>query len=317
MSSWATTLNILFFYMTWTALVWSHPPLRVEIFSTAAFRILFFVCPSVLFFLFDVLTPSAAVIIKAHGEAGLPGGRKRLKLRIKEFKIAGWSIFNICLAVLMQAAIEWFLTRFLRVRSTIRVTTRIPSPWTIFQDIFLGLLLREALTYVVHRYALHHPRSPLTKLHWAWYHELSLPFPLTAQYDHPLVYLLHKFLPIYLPAMFFRFHLLTYLAFIAAISIEETFSYSGYTFMPTSFFLAGIARRKELHLLEAGEGNYGPWGVIDWISGTTIGETDIEDDVRNEVREKHLEQRVRDAMEANNRKVRVDTLRRNGNGRRR
>ncbi|KAI2791213.1 hypothetical protein POX_c04069 [Penicillium oxalicum] len=317
MSSYATTLNILFFYMTWSTLVWSHPPLRVEILSTGAFRMFFFVLPSILFFLFDVLTPSAAVIVKAHGEAGLPGGRKRFKLRLKEFKIAGWSIFNVCLALVMQAAVEWFLTRFLRVRSAIRVSTRIPSPWTIMQDIFLGLLFREALTYLVHRYALHHPRSPLTKLHWAWYHELSLPFPLTAQYDHPLVYLVHKFLPIYLPAMFFRFHMLTYLAFIAAISVEETFSYSGYTFMPTNFFLGGIARRKEIHLLEAGEGNFGPWGILDWIWGTTIGETDIEEDVQNEIRDAQLGLRVREAMEANNRKVHVDTLRRNGTGRRR
>ena len=143
MSSYATTLNILFFYMTWSTLVWSHPPLRVEILSTGAFRMFFFVLPSILFFLFDVLTPSAAVIVKAHGEAGLPGGRKRFKLRLKEFKIAGWSIFNVCLALVMQAAVEWFLTRFLRVRSAIRVSTRIPSPWTIMQDIFLGLLFRE------------------------------------------------------------------------------------------------------------------------------------------------------------------------------
>jgi hypothetical protein len=108
----------------------------------------------------------------------------------------------------------------------------------------------------------------------------------------------------------------TFLLYIAAISIEETFAYSGYTFMPTSFFLGGIARRNETHLIYSGEGNFGPWGILDWILGTSMGETDFEDDVRNEARDHQLGQRVRHAMDANNRKVHVDTLRRNGrNGR--
>jgi hypothetical protein len=143
MSSYTTTLNLLFFYMTWSTLVWSHTPLRVEIFGTAAFRLVFYVLPSVLFFLFDVLTPSAAVVVKEHGEAGLPGGRKRFKLRPKEFKIAGWALANLFLGLFTQAAIEWFFTRILRVRSAIKVSVSLPTPWTIMQDIFLAFLLRE------------------------------------------------------------------------------------------------------------------------------------------------------------------------------
>lgn len=152
MSSYTTTLNLLFFYMTWSTLVWSHTPLRVELFGTAAFRLLFYVLPSVLFFLFDVLTPSAAVVVKEHGEAGLPGGRKRFKLRPKEFKIAGWALLNLFLALFTQATIEFFLTRILRVRSAIRVSVSIPTPWTILQDIFFGLLGREVRYFFSYSY---------------------------------------------------------------------------------------------------------------------------------------------------------------------
>ncbi|KAJ5166790.1 uncharacterized protein N7482_005571 [Penicillium canariense] len=318
LSSYTTTLNLLFFYMTWATLVWSHTPLRVELFGTAAFRLLFYVIPSALFFLFDVLTPSAAVVVKAHGEAGLPGGRKRRKLRLKEFKIAGWALLNILLSLVMQAAVEWLFVRVLRLRSAIKVSVTLPTPFTIFQDISFGFLGREALTYVLHRYALHHPRSFLTEYHQKWYHDLRTPFPLTAHYDHPLVYLVIKFIPTYLPAIIFRFHMLTFLLYISTISIEETFAYSGYTFMPTSFFLGGIARRVDVHLMTAGqEGNYGPWGILDWILGTSIGDTDIEDDLRNEADEHALGSRVRDALDASNRKVHVDTLRRNGASQRR
>lgn len=149
MASYTTTLNIMFFYMTWSTLVWSHTPLRVEIWGTAAFRFAFFVVPSIIFFLFDVLTPSAAVVIKAHGEAGLPGGKKRFKLRLKEFKIAGCALGNVLLSILTQTAIEWFFTRVLRVRSAIRVAVSLPTPWTIGQDIFFAFVLREVSYFFV------------------------------------------------------------------------------------------------------------------------------------------------------------------------
>lgn len=47
--------------------------------------------------------------------------------------------------------------------------------------------------------------------------------------------------------------------------------------MPTNFFIGGIARRVEHHLLSKESGNFGPWGILDWICGTTVEET-IEDE---------------------------------------
>lgn len=87
--------------------------------------------------------------------------------------------------------------------------------------------------------------------------------------------------------------------------------------MPTSFFLGGIARRTDMHLLEDGEGNFGSWGALDWICGTTVGDRDFEDDVVDEMEEHEIEQRVRKALEASKKKVREGTLRRNQPSRRR
>jgi hypothetical protein len=104
--------------------------------------------------------------------------------------------------------------------------------------------------------------------------------------------------------------MLTYLLFLSTVSLEETFAYSGYTVMPTSFFLGGMARRTDGHLLEDGEGNFGPWGILDWIFGTSIGDS-IEDDIVAGVDEQEVERQVRKAMEASKRKIREGTLRRN------
>ncbi|KAJ5553506.1 hypothetical protein N7494_002884 [Penicillium frequentans] len=243
MTSYATSLNFIFFYMTWSTLVLSHSPLRVELVSSAAVRVLFFVLPSVLFFLFDILTPSAAVLVKAQGEAGLPSGRKKGNVRTRELKIAAWSLFNVLLGIVLQAAIETLLVQGLAIRSAVKVSMRLPMPWEMGKGLILGLLIREVLTYYVHRYVLHNSKSVftryMTRAHRSWYHSLRTPFPLTAHYDHPLVYLLVRFLPTYLPALLLRFHMLTYVLFLSTVSLEETFAYSGYTVMPTSFFLGG------------------------------------------------------------------------------
>lgn len=35
--------------------------------------------------------------------------------------------------------------------------------------------------------------------------------------------------------------------------------------------LGGITRRQELHSRGGGKGNFAPWGLLDWIHGTSIG----------------------------------------------
>lgn len=143
LSSYTTSLNLIFFYMTWTTLVLSHPPLRVELFGTAAVRIIFYVLPSLLFFLFDILTPSAAVVIKAQGESGLPGGKRRRNIRIKELKVAGWALLNLSLGVAAQAAVESLLVRGLGLRSALKVSMKLPFPWEMVKDLMRGFLGRE------------------------------------------------------------------------------------------------------------------------------------------------------------------------------
>lgn len=126
------------------------------------------------------------------------------------------------------------------------------------------------MTYAFHRWILHSKKHYISKWHESWYHGLAAPFPLTAHYDHPCSYLFFKFIPTYAPAVVCRFHMITYLLYLLLVSVEETFSHSGYTVMPTKFFLGGIARRADMHLMMRTPGNYGLWGIVDWIFGTTL-----------------------------------------------
>ncbi len=280
-SSYGTSINLLFFYMTWAILIRSNDPIQVELFGTLGIRLLFYVLPSLGFLAFDSASPQLALRIKEHGEVALPMCEERGGRKGRWWKIALVGVGNVLLGVAIQIGLELLCTQVFRIRSLLKISTSVPFPWSIAKDLALGLLLREFLTYGIHRYALHTNASPLTELHGSWQHSLRAPFSLVAHYDHPIPYLLHVFLPMYLPAILFRFHLLTYQIYLILISLEETFAYSGYNALPSAFILGGIARRQEKHLMGDGDGNFSCFGLADALMGTSLG-TDPADDVGDE-----------------------------------
>ncbi|MCJ1273545.1 hypothetical protein MMC21_001338 [Puttea exsequens] len=311
-SSYGTSINLLFFYMTWAILVRSNDPLRVELLGTLGVRLLFYVAPSLWFLVFDSATPNLAMGMKEHEEIALPmsegnGGKKG-----RWWKIALVSVFNVLLGVVVQIGLEALVTQVLNQRSLLKVTIITPFPWSIAKDLILGLLLREAFTYILHRYLLHADQhSPrltrlhkrLSVLHTTWQHSMPAPFSLVAHYDNPVVYLIHVFLPMYLPAVLLRMHLLTYHIYLALVSLEETFVYSGYNVLPSAFILGGMARRKERHLMGNGDGNYGCFGLADVLMGTSVG-TDLVDDVVDEAEEKQVGQKAKKKARAVGRRAR-------------
>ena len=142
-SSYSTSLNLLFFYLTWSTLILSNSPLKVEVFGTLAIRVLFYVLPSVLFLAFDIAVPKIAVGIKEHGEDALPHGSEQVGRKRRWWKISLVSVLNVLFGVALQIGIEVLFTQVLHIRSALKVTTSIPLPWSIAFDLVKGLLLRE------------------------------------------------------------------------------------------------------------------------------------------------------------------------------
>ncbi|KAI4148068.1 MAG: hypothetical protein L6R39_002897 [Caloplaca ligustica] len=291
-SSYSTSLNLLFFYLTWSTLILSNSPLKVEILGTLGIRVLFYLLPALGFLAFDAAVPNIAAKVKEHGKTALPTGEEQGGSRGRWWKIALVSTANVLLGVAMQSSVELLFTKILHIRSALKISTSLPMPWAIALDLIRGLFLREILSYVLHRYVLHHPDSFLTDDHLRWQHTVSAPYAFVAHYDHPLAYLVRVFLPAYLPALMFRFHLLTYHMYLAIVSLEETFAYSGYNVLPSGLILGGIARRQERHLMNEGKGNYSCLGICDFVAGTSIGD-DVLDDLREEAENNHVQERVK------------------------
>lgn len=160
-------------------------------------------------------------------------------------------------------------------------------PWTMARDVLRALAIREVsssfkspkgqsmltisaqvLQYYIHRH-LHQSCTLPACLHKSYAHSITAPYSFTALYDHPLPYILTTFLPIYLPSILFRTHILTHLLILSLTSLESAFTYTGYTNLP--IMVNGMARRRDAHTKTGGKGNFAPWGVMDWICGTSFG----------------------------------------------
>ena len=287
LSSYGTSVNLLFFYMTWAILIRSNDPIAVELYGTLGIRTLFYILPSLFFLLLDSAFPTVAANIKELGEPALPMSEEQGGRKGSWWKVSLVSVGNVLLSVLLQVGLELFVTHVLRLRSLLKISTTVPFPWSIAKDLFIGLLLREIFTYISHRYVLHSEHTMLSELHQSWQHGVRLPFSLVAHYDHPIAYLLHVFAPMFLPAVLLRFHFLTYQIYLILVSLEETFAYSGYNVLPSAFILGGLARRRENHLLRDGNGNYGCFGMADLLMGTSLG-TEITDDITEEAKEENV-----------------------------
>ncbi|KAI0904117.1 hypothetical protein F4824DRAFT_113776 [Ustulina deusta] len=293
LTSWSTSLNLLFFYMTWTTLVFSHSPLKIELVGTLVVRIVFWLVPSLFFLVFDTLVPSLAESVKLYGSASIP--RRNASSLARRALLA---IVNLALFTALQAAISVAATSLLH-RPLFKTSITLPLPWQIVKHVVTLYTAREVLTYYLHRHVLH-STGPIARLHAQYAHSCkpATPYALMLYADHPLPLMLNRLLPIYLPSLVVRPHLLTYFLFTLLTTIEETLSMSGYSIVP-GIIMGGIARRTATHYASGGSGNYGAWGLLDWIHGTSIGK-DVVEDIRNEAEKHPVKQRGRKAVNDTN-----------------
>jgi hypothetical protein len=287
LTSWSTSLNLLFFYMTWSTLVLSYSPLRIELIGITAVRTVLWLIPSLVFLLFDTLVPSLAESIKHTGASALPPRDVAYLSRT-----LGLAVFNLVLESALEFGLSLGLTTALD-NPIFRTSTTLPLPWQLIKQLALLFAAREVLTYYIHRYILHSSqRFPrVTRLHRQYAHShRGAPYSLLLGADHPIPFLLHHFVPLYLPAVALRPHILVYFVFVALSTLEETLAMSGYSVIP-GIMMGGVTRRCATHYSSSGRGNYGAWGLLDWVHGTSVGRGDVMDDVRDEADKHQVKQR--------------------------
>ena len=281
-TSLSTSMNLLFFYMTWTTLLFSHPPLQIHLSGVLVTRVIFWLLPSLVFLLFDTLLPSVAAPIKHGGQRSLP---PRNRLLGRQLLLA---LLNLAVLIGVEGCVS-SLYLILTKRTVFRMSTALPFPWTVFKHVFVVLTAREFLQYYIHRHILHGDNW-LGKRHVSYVHGTAgASYSLQLLTDHPACAVLHRLLPVFIPAALLRPHVLAYFLIMIFVSVEETMSMSGYTVVP-GILMRGITQRSAIHYAGKGSSNFGAWGVLDWAHGTSKGR-DVFADLHGEAEKHHVKER--------------------------
>jgi uncharacterized membrane protein len=136
LSSWSTSLNLVFLSLAWTTIAATYSPLQLEAFAPLFIRLTLYIFPSLFFLLFDIGIPSLSTEFKSQGKHGIATWQKGGKRKL--WRVVGWSVANVCLTVVVQAAVEWAVTEGSKWG-----LNHLPYPWTMIKHAVMGLLARN------------------------------------------------------------------------------------------------------------------------------------------------------------------------------
>lgn len=129
-----------FSWLTWWFVTKAYPDYYIEMRLTTYVR-RFFLLASLIAFLLDELLPLASMIFGT--EIGVEGqsGRRRLKLRPREFKVVAWAVLNILISNYSFALYEICSVHVLHRQSILSVTSSRPSERDTDLRVASGLII--------------------------------------------------------------------------------------------------------------------------------------------------------------------------------
>jgi sterol desaturase/sphingolipid hydroxylase (fatty acid hydroxylase superfamily) len=236
--------------ISWVKLLNEHSPQALEFWGTVLIQILFFWLPCLFYFALDHIAPKFSQRHKLQPQLKQPTTSELhncLRLVLRNQAISG--LIHIVLLSLGALTTS---------KPTYRFDYKLPAFSEIALDVLLCVVLREILFYYSHR-LLHLP-SIYPRIHKV-HHRFTAPVALAAQYAHPIEHFVANTLPISIPPMILRCHVVTFWVFLAAELLETTTVHSGYD------FLNGWAKKHDKHH-ESFMIYFGTIGLLDWLHGT-------------------------------------------------
>eukprot|EP01080_Neovahlkampfia_damariscottae_P003256 gene3256-5699_t len=105
----------------------------------------------------------------------------------------------------------------------------LPTLGRFVVDIFICMILDDLFFYIGHR--LFHTKFLYKQFH-SKHHEARYTVSIASEFFHPVEYIIGIVLPVFLPPLILKSHMITYLSFLAIKLYETTFAHCGYDFGP-------------------------------------------------------------------------------------
>ncbi|KAI5209159.1 sterol desaturase [Aureobasidium subglaciale] len=242
----APTIQNIWFYASASASCTT-----IELAGTLGIQVIAFWLPSLLLLSIERYTPSFSLRHKIQARSRLKPGQICRCVKVVAFNQLPMVVAKIS---------ELCLLRLCGRKSFYRFDHELPSLSELARDLVICVLGCEIIFYYSHR--LLHVRSFYQWIHNR-HHQFKAPIALSAQYAHPLEYLLSTILPFWLPAQLLGCHMVTCFLFWTAATLETVIAHSGYDFFTV------LSQKHDLHH-EKNRVNFGTLGFLDWLHGTGV-----------------------------------------------
>lgn len=235
----------------WSDIVASYDPLALELAGTVFIQVVCLWLPSLFYLSLHQMFPRFSAAHKIQPSQPSPSSSETQHCVFVVLR-------NQLIGLVFQTALVILFPGY-------PIPQSLPAPQKLLSDVLSSIVLCELMFFYSHR--LLHSKKLYARIHRT-HHAFTTPIALSAQYAHPIEFIVSNFLPLHLPRMLLLHdcHIISFWVFSSMVALVSCSVHSGYAL----WGIGELAKRHDWHHQRVSV-NFGTFWVLDCIHGTDGG----------------------------------------------